>query len=55
MYSLWPRELCYCTAYVGWWGVEYLVVRKVVECLSSEVCVNVFLVLCSVSWLWQGV
>ena len=52
MYSLRPRELCFCAAYVGWWSVEYLVVWKVVECLSGEVCVDVFLVLCDVSWLW---
>lgn len=39
-------ELIFCAAYVWWKGVNYFVVRKIVECFFSKVSVNVFLVLC---------
>lgn len=47
--TLQTGKLCLYTADVWWRGVKYFVVRKTVE--SSEVSVNLFLLLCDICWL----
>lgn len=44
-----------CVSLFVWWrAVKHFVVRNIVKCLSNEVSVNIFLVLCDVCWLWYG-
>ncbi len=55
MYSLRPRELCFCAANGGRRSVKYFIVGKSVKCLSGEVCMYVFFVMCHVCWWWDSV